>query len=294
MLFLRLVPAVPFAVVNVVPAILGVSLQHLRPVDLHRHHVPGVFRLRLCWRRSEIDHRRTGGSLCRRHVAPCGTPLSGFGSLVTPEIVIALVLLSRSFSLVPVVVRRLQAAIMAPDLKLADARKWQNILDSRSVHHRRRLRRTDSSGGGARLRRLGGSYREGRDGRRLPQHRLCTLEIADCRGAPRRYRPRGPRISASVSTRRASISDVSTTMSPSVIGSQSRRNDSVERFEGLGVTVIQRRRRALSTPKTIEADGQQHQVPAAFIIAAGSRAAAAADPRHRHCALSSPMRRSSI
>ena len=105
MLFLRLVPAVPFVVVNIVPAI-SACRSGLRAVDACRHR-PRRHRLCLCRRRTEVDLIAERAAACAANAPPCGTPLAA-SSLVTPEIVIALVLLSL-LALLPVVIRHLKA-----------------------------------------------------------------------------------------------------------------------------------------------------------------------------------------
>ncbi len=104
MLFLRFVPAVPFVIVNIVPAIVGVSLRTYTLATLVGI-VPGVFVYAYAGEglRSIISER---AEACAVNAPPCGTPLSA-SSLVTPEIVAALVLLA-VLSLMPVVVRHLQ------------------------------------------------------------------------------------------------------------------------------------------------------------------------------------------
>ena len=104
MLFLRLVPAVPFVVVNIVPAILGVPLR-IYALSTLVGIVPGVIAYAFAGEglKSIIAER---AAACAIDQPPCGTPLSA-SSLVTPEVVIALVLLSL-LSLLPVVVRRLR------------------------------------------------------------------------------------------------------------------------------------------------------------------------------------------
>jgi uncharacterized membrane protein YdjX (TVP38/TMEM64 family) len=104
MLFLRLVPAVPFVVVNVVPAIVGVPLRIFALSTLVGI-VPGVIAYAFAGEglRSIIADR---AAACAANAPPCGMPLSA-SSLVTPEVIIALVLLS-VLSLLPVVVRRLR------------------------------------------------------------------------------------------------------------------------------------------------------------------------------------------
>lgn len=101
MLFLRLVPAVPFVVVNIVPAIVGVPLRIFALSTLIGI-VPGVIAYAYAGEglKSIIAER---AAACAEKAPPCGTPLSA-SSLVTPEIVIALVLLSL-LALLPVVVR---------------------------------------------------------------------------------------------------------------------------------------------------------------------------------------------
>lgn len=102
MLFLRLVPAVPFVIVNVAPAILGVSLR-VFAISTFVGIIPGVFVYAFAGEglKSIIAER---AEACAAGVAPCGTPFNASG-LVTPEIVIALILLSL-LSLLPVVIRR--------------------------------------------------------------------------------------------------------------------------------------------------------------------------------------------
>ncbi len=104
MLFLRFVPAVPFVIVNVVPAIVGVSLRTFTLSTLVGI-IPGVFVYAFAGEglRSIIAER---AAACAIDAPPCGTPLSA-SNLVTPEIIGALVLLAL-LSLMPVVVRHLQ------------------------------------------------------------------------------------------------------------------------------------------------------------------------------------------
>lgn len=104
MLFLRLVPAVPFVVVNIVPALLGVSLRVFTLTTLIGI-IPGVFVYAYAGEGlgSIIAER---AAACASETLPCGSPLTA-SSLVTPETLVALVLLSL-LSLLPVVVRRLR------------------------------------------------------------------------------------------------------------------------------------------------------------------------------------------
>jgi uncharacterized membrane protein YdjX (TVP38/TMEM64 family) len=70
LLFLRLVPAFPFFLVNLVPALVGVRLSDLRRRHLHRHHSGGV-RIHL----SRIRARQRD-CRARRHLprVPCSRP----------------------------------------------------------------------------------------------------------------------------------------------------------------------------------------------------------------------------
>ncbi len=104
MLFLRFVPAVPFVIVNVVPAIVGVPLRTYALTTLIGI-VPGVFVYAFAGEglRSIIADR---AAACAVNAPPCGTPLDAT-SLITPEIIAALALLAL-LSLMPVVVRHLQ------------------------------------------------------------------------------------------------------------------------------------------------------------------------------------------
>ena len=70
LLFLRLVPAFPFFLVNLVPALVGVKLRDLRRRDRDRHH-PGDVRVRLSRLRPRQRDRRAGRRLPR---LPRGRP----------------------------------------------------------------------------------------------------------------------------------------------------------------------------------------------------------------------------
>lgn len=104
MFFLRLAPVVPFALVNVVPAILGVPLRifvFTTAIGI----IPGVLAYSLAGEglRSLVVTR---AAACAQNVAPCGAPLTP-GNLVTPQILIALGVLGL-VSLMPVVLKRLR------------------------------------------------------------------------------------------------------------------------------------------------------------------------------------------
>jgi len=103
MLFLRLAPVLPFTVVNVVPAILGVpfiTFVWTTFVGI----IPGVIAYSFAGEglRSIVDER---AAACAANTAPCGEPL-GAGDLVTTEMLVAFVLLA-AVSLLPIVLKRL-------------------------------------------------------------------------------------------------------------------------------------------------------------------------------------------
>lgn len=104
MLFLRLVPAVPFVMVNIVPAVVGVPLRVFALSTLVGI-VPGVIAYAFAGEglKSIVAER---AEACAAGMPPCGTPLAA-ASFVTPETVTALVLLS-VLALLPVVIRRLR------------------------------------------------------------------------------------------------------------------------------------------------------------------------------------------
>lgn len=104
MLFLRLAPVVPFALVNIVPAILGVPLR-IFVATTAIGIIPGVIAYVFAGQglRSIVAERAAS---CADGVAPCGEPLSA-GDLVTPEVLIAFALLG-FVSLLPVVLKRLR------------------------------------------------------------------------------------------------------------------------------------------------------------------------------------------
>ena len=106
LLFLRLVPAVPFTLLNVVPAILGVRFSTFLWTTFVGI-IPGGFAFAFAGEglRSIVSQR---AAACASNVAPCGEPLRA-GDLVTREVLIAFVLLG-VMSLVPVVVRRMRRA----------------------------------------------------------------------------------------------------------------------------------------------------------------------------------------
>lgn len=101
MLFLRLAPIFPFTLVNVVPAILGVPFRiffFTTAVGI----IPGTIAYAYAGEglRSIVVER---AEACAANVAPCGEALSP-GDLVTPQILIAFVLLG-AVSLMPVVIK---------------------------------------------------------------------------------------------------------------------------------------------------------------------------------------------
>ena len=103
MLFLRLAAIFPFSVVNVVPAVLGVSF----PVYFWTTAlgiIPGTLAYAYAGEglRSIIAER---AQACANNVAPCGTPLSA-SDIITKEMLIAFILLSL-VSLLPVVLQKL-------------------------------------------------------------------------------------------------------------------------------------------------------------------------------------------
>lgn len=104
MLFLRLAPVFPFTLVNVVPAILGVSLRTFIWTTFIGI-VPGVFAYTYAGEglRSIVAGR---AQACAANQPPCGTALSP-SDLVTKEILIAFALLA-IVSLIPVVLKRLR------------------------------------------------------------------------------------------------------------------------------------------------------------------------------------------
>lgn len=106
MLFLRLAPIFPFALVNVVPGILGVPLLTFAWTTFVGI-IPGVIAYAFAGEglRSIVAERATA---CAADVAPCGQALTP-GDLVTPQILIAFALLG-IVSLMPVVIKRLRKA----------------------------------------------------------------------------------------------------------------------------------------------------------------------------------------
>lgn len=106
MLFLRLAPIFPFALVNVVPGILGVRLTTFAWTTFVGI-IPGVIAYAFAGEglRSIVAER---ADACAAGVAPCGQALTP-GDLVTPQILIAFALLG-TVSLMPVVLKRLRKA----------------------------------------------------------------------------------------------------------------------------------------------------------------------------------------
>lgn len=104
MLFLRLVPAFPFFLVNVVPAILGVSFVTFAWTTFVGI-IPGATAYAFAGEglRSIVAER---AAACAREVPPCGAALAP-SDLVTPQVLIAFALLG-VVALIPVVLRRLR------------------------------------------------------------------------------------------------------------------------------------------------------------------------------------------
>jgi len=102
LLFLRLAPVVPFTLLNIVPALLGVPFRTFvwtTAVGI----VPGTLAYAYAGEglRSIVAER---AQACMQGVAPCGQALTP-GDIVTPQILIAFALLA-VVSLVPVVLKR--------------------------------------------------------------------------------------------------------------------------------------------------------------------------------------------
>lgn len=104
LLSLRLMPVVPFSLLNVVPAILGVKFSIFFWTTLFGI-IPGSIAYAFAGEglRSVVAER---GEACAAGMPPCGEPLRA-GDLVTPQVLIALFLLA-IVSLVPVVLKRLR------------------------------------------------------------------------------------------------------------------------------------------------------------------------------------------
>ncbi len=104
MLFLRLVPAFPFFLVNVVPAVLGVSFVTYAWTTFVGI-IPGATAYAFAGEglRSIIAER---AAACAQDVPPCGEALAP-GDLVTPQVLIAFALLG-VVALIPVVLKRLR------------------------------------------------------------------------------------------------------------------------------------------------------------------------------------------
>jgi uncharacterized membrane protein YdjX (TVP38/TMEM64 family) len=102
LLFLRLVPLMPFWLLNVIPALLGVKLTTFAWTTLAGI-VPGTIAYAYAGEglRSIVAER---AAACEANIAPCGTPFA-VGDLVTREILIAMVLLAL-VALLPVVLKR--------------------------------------------------------------------------------------------------------------------------------------------------------------------------------------------
>lgn len=106
LLFLRLVPAVPFTLLNVVPAILGVPFRTFFWTTFLGI-IPGALAYAFAGEglRSIVSDR---AAACAQNVAPCGEPLRA-GDLVTPQVLVAFILLG-VVSLAPVLLRRMRRA----------------------------------------------------------------------------------------------------------------------------------------------------------------------------------------
>jgi uncharacterized membrane protein YdjX (TVP38/TMEM64 family) len=104
LLSLRLMPVVPFSLLNVVPAILGVKFSIFFWTTLVGI-IPGAIAYAFAGAglRSVVAER---AEACALDMPPCGEPLRA-GDLVTPQVLIALFLLAL-VSLVPVVLKRLR------------------------------------------------------------------------------------------------------------------------------------------------------------------------------------------
>jgi uncharacterized membrane protein YdjX (TVP38/TMEM64 family) len=104
LLSLRLAPVVPFWLLNVVPAILGVRFSTFLWTTLIGI-IPGTIAYAFAGEglRSVVAER---AEACAAAMPPCGEPLRA-GDLVTPQMLIALLLLAL-VSLVPVVLKRLR------------------------------------------------------------------------------------------------------------------------------------------------------------------------------------------
>ena len=114
LLFLRLVPAFPFFLVNLVPALVGVKLRDLRGRDRDRHHSGDVC-VRVPRLRPRQRDRRAGEDLtapASPPAAPTATLQFDLGMIVTPQLLAALATLG-VIALVPVVVKRLRARAAA-------------------------------------------------------------------------------------------------------------------------------------------------------------------------------------
>lgn len=108
MLFLRLVPLFPFALVNVVPAILGVrffTFLWTTAIGI----IPGVIAYTYAGEGlSSIVKERA--KACEAEIAPCGEALTA-GDLVTKEILIAFFLLGL-VAIIPVVLKAVRPKIL--------------------------------------------------------------------------------------------------------------------------------------------------------------------------------------
>jgi len=109
MFFLRLVPAFPFTLVNIVPAILGVPFRIFFWTTLIGI-APGTFAYAYAGEgiRSIVEAQAIAFADCKQaSAANCGVSLSP-GDLITPELLIAFSALGL-VSLLPIVIKRLRA-----------------------------------------------------------------------------------------------------------------------------------------------------------------------------------------
>lgn len=106
MLFLRLFPVIPFALVNIVPAILGIRYSTFVWTTLVGI-IPGTFIYTFAGEGLRMLIKEQARA-CAANAPPCGKMLD-VGTLLTPQILIALGLMAM-LSLLPALVRRLRSA----------------------------------------------------------------------------------------------------------------------------------------------------------------------------------------
>ena len=195
LLFLRLVPAFPFFLVNLVPALVGVKLPTFVAATVIGI-MPATFAFAFFG--SGLDSVIAAQEAAYRACLAAGRGECALkfdiGMIVTPQLLAALAALGvhRADA------GRGEAAARAP--RGASRRRHSperlaggGVADSPDTRHlrdRRRLRRAFGRGRGRRVRRAGGADRKGQDGRRLPQLRLRAVEGAarrrQARAEPRR------------------------------------------------------------------------------------------------------------